>query len=428
MVVVHPASRLRGLLHVPGDKSVSHRYAMLAALASGTSRVSGYAPGADCAATLACLEALGAAVRRSGDAVVEIAGCGPRGLRQPSAPLDARNSGTTMRLLAGVLSAHTLEAVLVGDASLSRRPMRRVIEPLTRMGARIAAGEGDRPPLRIGPPDGGMLSGIEYELPVASAQVKSAILLAGFQAEGTTTVRENAETRDHTERAFREFGIDVDVQPGTIKVRGGQAPRPRTLSVPGDSSSAAFFGVAAAGLPGSEVRVERVGLNPTRTAWLRVLERAGAEIEQEVDAESGGEPLGTVIVRHGSLGPVRIEAAEVPPLIDELPALGALATYGGEMHVTGASELRAKESDRITAFVAGLRALGADAEELPDGFIVRGSRQIAGGTADAAGDHRLAMAFAIAALGARRACTIAGADAVAVSYPGFFVALEALRA
>jgi 3-phosphoshikimate 1-carboxyvinyltransferase len=427
-VIVRPADRLRGIVRVPGDKSVSHRYAMLSALADGVSHISGYAPGADCAATLECLRALGATIRREGATGLEIAGRGPRGLQRPDGPLDARNSGTTMRLLSGVLSAHTFEATLMGDASLSRRPMRRVIEPLTRMGACIAADEGDRPPLRISAPAGGELSGIDYELPVASAQVKSAILLAGLQAAGTTVVRERVSTRDHTERAFRAFGVHLDVDPGRISLEGGQRPRACDLEVPGDSSSAAFFGVAAAALPGSEVRIVRVGLNPTRTAWLDLLERAGARIERHVDDESAGEPLGTLVIRHGGLDRVRIDGGEVPALIDELPALGALATHGGEIHVTGASELRAKESDRITAFVAGLRALGADASELADGFIVRGSRKLPGGTADAAGDHRLAMAFAIAALGAREPCRITGADAVAVSYPNFFADLEALRA
>jgi 3-phosphoshikimate 1-carboxyvinyltransferase len=426
-VVIRPAARLAGTLEVPGDKSVSHRYAILAALADGVSRISNYAPGADCAATLECLEALGVDVRRENAARFSLIGRGPRGLVQPAAPLDAHNSGTTMRLLSGVLAAHALEAELVGDASLSRRPMRRVIEPLSKMGGRIAAAEGGRPPLRISPPQHGVLSSIDYELPVASAQVKSAILLAGLQAEGTTTVGERAPTRDHTERALRAFAVDLSVAAGRISIRGGQRPLACVLRVPGDASSAAFFGVAAAALPGSEVRIAGVGLNPTRTGWLDVLERAGACIERHLESDAAGEPSGTIVVRHGALGAVRVEPADVPGLIDELPALGALATHGGEIHVTGASELRAKESDRITAFVTGLRALGGEAEELPDGFVVRGTRRLRGGTADAAGDHRLAMAFAIAALGARDACTITGADAVAISYPGFFRALEGLR-
>ncbi len=413
---------------MPGDKSVSHRYALLAALADGTSQVTGYAPGADCAATLACLHALGASVRVTAETTVEVTGRGPRGLAPPAGVLDARNSGTTMRLLAGVLAAHPFDTVIVGDASLSRRPMRRVIEPLARMGARLSAGEGDRPPLRISPPASGVLRGIEYELPVASAQVKSAILLAGLQAEGTTIVREQVPTRDHTERALHAFGVVVDAVDRRVAIAGGQRPQAQRLQVPGDLSSAAFMGIAAAALPGSEVHLLGVGLNPTRTGWLDVLERAGARIDRQPERESAGEPSGTIVVRYGGLGPIRVEAAEVPAIIDELPAFAALATHGGEIHVTGASELRAKESDRITALVAGLRALGADAEELPDGFIVRGGTRLEGGTADAAGDHRLAMAFAIAALGARHECAIAGAEAVVISYPGFFAALERLRA
>jgi 3-phosphoshikimate 1-carboxyvinyltransferase len=426
-IIIKPASRLHGMLRVPGDKSISHRYGLLGALADGTTRVTGYAPGADCAATIDCLRALGVTVTRTGSAI-EIIGRGPRGLRQPADPLDARNSGTTMRLLSGVLVAHAMEVTIIGDASLSRRPMRRVIVPLTKMGAHIAAANGDRPPLRIGPPKTGTLSGIHYTLPVASAQVKSAILLAGLQAEGTTVVHEPVLTRDHTERALRAFGVELDVAPGRIAIVGGQRPGGRELEVPGDASSAAFFGVAAAAVAGSAVTITGMGLNPTRTAWIDVLERAGARVERLADSERAGEPCGRVTVRHDGLLPLRIDAAEVPGLIDELPALGALATHGGEIEVRGASELRGKESDRITAFVTGVRALGGDAEELPDGFIVRGRKRLAGGSADAAGDHRLAMAFAIAALGAKEPCAITGADAVAVSYPGFFEALEALRA
>jgi 3-phosphoshikimate 1-carboxyvinyltransferase len=423
-IIVSPAERLHGTLEVPGDKSISHRYALIAALSSGRSRITGYAPGADCAATLSCLEALGVDVRRTGADTIEIAGRGLRGLRPPAGPLDARNSGTTMRLVAGILAAHPFVATIVGDESLSRRPMRRVIEPLARMGARVESADGGRPPLRIA---GGPLRGIEYELPVASAQVKSAVLLAGLHAEGTTTVREPIPTRDHTERALRAFGIDTIVNERTIRLAGGQQPRATALRVPGDASSAAFFGIAAAAVPGSDVRITGVGVNPTRVGWLGVLRRAGALVDVSVETETGGEPSGTIHIRHGELHPLKISAAEVPAVIDELPALAALATHGGAITVTGASELRAKESDRITALVAGLRALGAEADELPDGFVVRGAGPLRGGTTDAAGDHRLAMAFAIAALGARAACTIEGADAVAVSYPGFFAALETLR-
>lgn len=423
-MTVHPATALRGALQVPGDKSISHRYALLAALADGVSQIAGYAPGADCAATLACLERLGVGVRRSG-AAIEIEGRGPGGLAAPASSLDARNSGTTMRLLAGVLAAHAFESTLVGDESLSRRPMRRVAEPLTRMGARVTTGADGRPPLRI---RGGALRAIELAPAVPSAQVKSAVLLAGLHAEGTTVVVEPIPTRDHTERALAAFGVAVDARPGTASLQGGQRPAARDLQVPGDLSSAAFFGIAAAALPGSDVTIERVGLNETRTVWIDVLKRAGARIDVTRDGEAGGEPYGRVRIRYGDPARLEIEAAEVPAVIDELPALAAMATCGGQITVSGASELRAKESDRISALVAGLRALGADADERPDGFTVRGGRRLRGGVADAAGDHRLAMAFAIAALRAAGPCTITGAEAVAVSYPDFFSALERLRA
>jgi 3-phosphoshikimate 1-carboxyvinyltransferase len=423
-IIVSPCARVRGALAVPGDKSISHRYALLAALSDGRSRITGYAPGADCAATLSCLEALGLEIRRTGPDAIDLAGRGLGGLCPPTGQLDAGNSGTTMRLLAGVLAAHPFDATIVGDDSLSRRPMRRVIEPLSRMGAILESAEGGRPPLRI---HGSALRAISYQLPVPSAQVKSAILLAALHAEGTTTVRELIPTRDHTERALRAFGVSVTVTDHAIEIAGGQRPAALDLQVPGDASSAAFFCIAAAALTGSDVQVLQVGVNPTRTAWLDVLRRAGAEVNVDIGSEAAGEPSGTIRVRHGDRLSVRIGTSEVPALIDELPALAALATHGGEITVTGAAELRAKESDRITALVNGLRALGADADELADGFVVRGGTPLRGGTADAVGDHRLAMAFAVAALGARNACTITGAEAVAVSYPGFFEALERLR-
>jgi 3-phosphoshikimate 1-carboxyvinyltransferase len=325
-----------------------------------------------------------------------------------------------MRMLAGVLAAHPFAATLVGDRSLSRRPMRRVIEPLTRMGARIQASD-DHPPLTV---IGGDLHGIEYAPEVPSAQVKSAVLLAGLQASGRTRVIEPARTRDHTERALQAFGATVHTRPQAVAIDGGQRLTARELVVPGDLSSAAFWAVAAAALPGSDLEIEHVGLNPTRSALLDVLERAGAIVDRDVRSNEGGEPRGTARIRHGSLKALVIGPEEVPELIDELPALAALATFGGELTVTGAAELRLKESDRISALADGLRALGGDVDELPDGFHVRGARRLRGGLADSAGDHRLAMAFAIAALGADGPSSIAGAEAVDVSYPGFFATLE----
>jgi 3-phosphoshikimate 1-carboxyvinyltransferase len=420
---VTPARGVRGQLRVPGDKSIAHRYAVLASLAAGRSVIRGFAPGADCQSTLACLEALGVELSRSGDSVTVI-GRGAAQFRSPRTPLNAGNSGTTARLLAGILAGLPFEATVTGDDSLMRRPMRRVIGPLSRMGARFVS-NGGRLPMTV---TGGPLRAIDHETEVPSAQVKSAILLAGLQASGTTRVTERQQTRNHSELAMRQFGARVDVDGLTVSVTGGPTLTPLELEVPGDFSSAAFWCVAAAALPGSAIEIEGVGLNPTRTGLLAVLKRAGAEVTFSIDANAAGEPAGRLAVAHRENRPVVVEPEEVPGLIDELPALAALATHGGEVTVTGANELRVKESDRISALVTGLRALGADADELPDGFHVRGSRRLAGGIVDSAGDHRLAMAFAVAALGARGATTILGAGAVAISYPGFFEVLGSLSA
>ena len=430
---VAPARALRGRLRVPGDKSISHRYAILAALADGVSTIAGYAEGADCSATLRCLRALGVTIRSrpaAGDAgtaaqVLTIDGLGLGALAPPSGPLDAGNSGTTMRLLAGVVAAHPFRTVITGDGSLRRRPMRRVIEPLERMGATLDADDG-RPPLTI---HGGRLTGIEYAPPVASAQVKTAVLLAGLHSAGTTRVVETIPTRDHTERALMDFGAAVHRAPEGVAVTGGTRLRPVDLAVPGDPSSAAFWAAAAAALPDSDVEIEAVGLNPTRTAFLDVLRRAGAHVEarRNSDGNAEGEPIGTLRVRHGGLRSVTVTPAEVPGLIDELPVLGALAALGGGIDVHGAGELRHKESDRIARLADGLRRLGARVDERPDGFSVDGSQKLTGGPVDAAGDHRLAMAFAVAALGADGPSVIAGSESVDVSYPGFFAALDGLR-
>ncbi len=422
-VTVRPTRRVHGRLELPGDKSISHRYALIGALARGVTRITGYAPGADCASTLACLAALGVGIERAGDSL-SIIGRGLGGLQPAAGALDAGNSGSTLRMLAGVLAGHAFTSVLTGDSSLRRRPMRRIIAPLTALGAAIEAADG-RPPLRI---TGGALHGITFVPEVPSAQVKSAVLLAGLHASGTTTIVEAVPTRDHTERALAAFGVQIDHQADRLSVAGGQRLEAQAVRVPGDISSAAFWAVAAAALPGSDLTLVGVGLNPSRTALLDILVRAGADIDVVVERGEAHEPVGHVRIRHRDLVPVTIAPEEVPGLIDELPVLAALATHGGEIRVTGASELRVKESDRITALAAGLRALGAEVEELPDGFHVRGRRRLAGGTADAAGDHRLAMAFAIAALGAHEPSSITGADAVAVSYPQFFADLETISA
>jgi 3-phosphoshikimate 1-carboxyvinyltransferase len=429
-------SRAGGRLQVPGDKSISHRYAMLAAIADGTSHLTGYAPGADCAATLACLQALGVTISRAGGAVT-IEGRGLGGLRAPDGPLDAANSGTSMRLLAGLLAPHPFRTVIGGDASLSRRPMRRVIEPLTRMGASITAVDG-RPPLTI---DGAALHGVSYSPEVPSAQVKSAVLLAGLHARGQTRVVEPYPTRDHTERALHAFGVRVTTGAETVTIEGGQRLHALQAPIPGDISSAVFWLVLAAGTPGSDLVIDGVGLNPSRTLVLDVLRRAGAAIEvlpadqvlppDEVLPPEGGshgsqiEPIGSIRVRYEDPRPFEIAPGEVPGLIDEIPALAALAAMhpGGRLTVRGAAELRVKESDRITMLARGFGRLGIQVDEYEDGFTIHGGPP-AEGDADAAGDHRLAMAFAIAGSRARGPVQISGAEAVGVSYPGFFDELD----
>lgn len=421
---VRPTIRAGGHVRVPGDKSISHRYALLAALADGHSTILGYSPGADCAATLGCLRALGVPVQRTeGGFLIE--GLGVRALHAPAGPLDAGNSGTTLRLLAGIVAAHPFTSILAGDESLSRRPMRRIIEPLVRMGARIASTDG-RAPMTI---EGTALQAIAHAPEVPSAQVKSGVLLAGLQARGRTTVTEPAPTRDHTERALAAFGADVQrLSDATIAIDGGQRLSGRQLTVPGDISGAAFWAVLAAGTPGGTIEVEHVGLNPTRTAVLDVLRRAGAQVDVHVDEETSGEPVGRLRVTFGEPRSFSVAPGEVPGVIDEIPALAALAAMmpaGHTFTVRGAAELRVKESDRIAALAAGFRALGAGVDEYQDGFRIE-SRPLTGGIADAVGDHRLAMAFAVAATRAAAPSTIAGAASVDVSYPGFFDELERL--
>jgi 3-phosphoshikimate 1-carboxyvinyltransferase len=353
-------------------------------------------------------------------------------LSSPGGPLDCGNSGTTMRLLAGVLAGQTFTSRMEGDASLSRRPMRRVIAPLERMGAHIESTEGHAP-LTVHGLERTQLRGIAHVSEVPSAQIKSAVLLAGLHADGLTSVSEPYQTRDHTERALEAFGVTIargaSGAPG-VSVAGGQGLTGRTLSIPGDFSSAAFWMVAAAATPGSRVVLDDVGLNPTRTALVGILERFGARVQIEptgLASFDAGEPRGTIIVEGDRTGTLAIAPSEVAALIDELPAIAALAARGGEVAVHGAAELRVKESDRIATLAAGFRALGFGAEERPDGFTIRGPAG-AGGVADAQGDHRMAMAFAIAALAARGPSTIEGADAVGISYPDFFDTLDRLIA
>ncbi|MEI6668273.1 MAG: 3-phosphoshikimate 1-carboxyvinyltransferase [Acidobacteriota bacterium] len=429
-ITIQPARRIEGVIRVPGDKSISHRALLLAALAEGRSEIVNLAPGDDCRATLDCLKRLGVMATsvpesdRGQPGTWRIDGAGLSGLRPAPDGLDAQNSGTTSRMLMGVLAPSTFRTRIDGDASLQRRPMRRVVEPLALMGARIETSDGRLPAIVTG----STLQGIDYLMPVPSAQVKSAILLAGLHAAGRTTVRESVATRDHTERMLSAFGVRVEVDQGVVSVAGGQRLFAVHLTVPGDPSSAAFWAVAAAALPGSSIDIRDVGLNPTRIGFLDVLRRFGAEVSITASADIEAESRGSMRVAHHGFGEVVVTPSEVPGLIDELPALAALATFGGRLSVTGAAELRVKESDRISALAAGLRAMGADIEEAPDGFRIDGATRLRGGLVDAAGDHRLAMTFAVAALGATGPTTISGAEAVSVSYPGFFELLARMCA
>ena len=397
---------------------------MLAALADGESAITGFSPGADCAATLECLRGLGVTIRRTGPGSMTLLGKGVGGLQATSSVLDAVNSGTTMRLLSGIVAGHPFRTVITGDASLQRRPMRRIIDPLTKMGARIEARDG-RPPLTI---DGGSLHGITHEPPVPSAQVKSGVLLAGLHASGRTRVAEAIPTRDHTERALEAFGVRVIRDGRSVEVEGGQRLQPQTLIVPGDISGAAFWAALAGGTPRASIHIDGVGLNLSRIAVLDVLRRAGVRVDFSSDEERAGEPVGTLSFSFADCESFTVDRDEVPLVIDEIPALAALAAMmpvGRTFTVRGAGELRVKESDRISSLAAGFRAIGAQVEEHDDGFTLE-ARPLRGGAVDAAGDHRLAMAFAIAATRAAGSTTISGASSVDVSYPGFFDELARL--
>ncbi|HEV2386985.1 MAG TPA: 3-phosphoshikimate 1-carboxyvinyltransferase [Candidatus Acidoferrales bacterium] len=420
-----PGGALRGEATLPGDKSISHRYAILAALAEGASEIRHFAAADDCARTLSCLEALGVEVRREPDRIT-IVGVGLDGLRTPGVDLDAGNSGTTLRMLAGVLAGQRFDSTLTGDSSVQRRPMRRIVDPLTRMGARIEARDGEYPPLRI---HGVALRPIRYETPVPSAQVKSCLLLAGLFAEGATTVVEPVPTRDHTELALTEFGARLARGPGAAILAGRPRLAGRPLDVPGDVSSAVFLMAAALVLPGSELTVRDVGLNPTRTAAIEFLASMGAPVNVTVTGTIAGEARGDVAVRYGPLEGGVVSGAASAKMIDELPMLAALGPYTRRgITILDARELRVKESDRIAALADNLRRMGARAEALADGLTVAGRRPepLGGAEIDPRGDHRIAMAMAIAALGAARDSTIHDADCAAVSFPGFFECLDRL--
>ena len=408
---------LRGELLVPGDKSISHRAVMLAALADGVSRIDGFLEGADTRATAAIFARMGVRIESPSTSCRIVHGVGVDGLRAPSGLLDCGNAGTGMRLLSGLLAAQPFDSLLAGDESLSRRPMNRVIEPLTRMGARIEAEDGGLPPLRIR--GGQRLHGIDFQSPVASAQVKSSVLLAGLFAQGETTVREPHPTRDYTERMLSAFGVELDHSPGFARLCGGQRLRATDIAVPADFSSAAFFIVAATLVPGSELRLRAVGLNPRRTGLLEALRAMGADIVEERAASRGGEPVADLVVRHAPLRGIEVPSELVPDMIDEFPALAvAAACASGATVVRGAAELRVKESDRIAAMAAGLRSLGVQVEERPDGAVIEGGT-LRGGAIDSLGDHRIAMAFAVAGQCADGGVAISDVANVATSFPGF---------
>lgn len=407
---------LHGSVRVPGDKSVSHRALMLAAIAEGDSRIRGFLEGEDTRATAAVLTRLGVRIETPSEGERVVRGVGLHGLRGSAQPLDCGNAGTGMRLLAGLLAGQAFDSTLVGDASLSKRPMRRVTDPLALMGARIDT-QGGLPPLLVH--GGQRLHGIRYALPVASAQVKSALLLAGLYADGETEIIEPHPTRDYTERMLAAFGWPIAFGPGRAKLSGGHALHATDVEVPADFSSAAFFLVAASIVPGSELRLPAVGLNPRRTGLLEALRLMGADIVIEHAREAGGEPVGDLVVRHAPLHGVELPEALVPDMIDEFPALFiAAAVAGGTTVIRGAAELRVKESDRIATMAAGLRTLGAAIEETPDGAVIHGGR-LGGGTVESHLDHRIAMSFAVAGLVAADPVRIHDCSHVATSFPGF---------
>ncbi len=432
--LIRPAKNIFGSLRLPGDKSISHRYGMLAAFAEGTSRFSNFSTGADCASTLACMQALGASIshpEEGGDGIIAITGVGGK-VNQPANPLDCGNSGSTMRMISGLLSPQHGEFTLIGDASLSRRPMKRIQTPLAEMGAQLTLTEGHAPIVIHGQ----NLKSIDYTVPVPSAQVKTCILLAGLQTVGTTTVRESIRTRDHSELALRAFGATVERNlvdgMNSVSISGPQSPRFSPLqaidaAVPGDISSAAFFLCAAALFPGSQLLLDSLGLNPTRATLLDVLASLGLQISVLNLEEKHAELVGTVQVTAPpeGLGSTSVTGALAAQLIDELPVLAAIAPYTrGGIRIRDAKELRVKESDRIALVVQNLRAMGAEVTEHEDGMDVPGNQQLHGATIDSGGDHRIAMAFSVAALRAQGDTLIQGSEAANISFPEFFDLLD----
>ena len=420
---ISPAKSISGVITLPGDKSISHRVAMLASIAEGESRIENYSTGADCQSTLGCLRSLGVAIEKSGNTVI-VRGKGLTGYKSPLETLDAGNSGSTIRMLSGILAAQPFTSRIAGDESLSRRPMERIMRPLAEMGATIRARDGKYPPLDIA---GAPLGAIDYTLPVASAQVKTCVLLAGLLARGRTTVNEPVRTRDHTEIALREFGAGIDVKGRTVSVEGGIPLEAREIVVPGDLSSAAFFLVAALAAQESNLVIRGVGLNPTRSALLDFLVSIGGQIKILSLEQSGGELTGDVMARHSRIRGGVIEKDLTAALIDEIPVLavlGALSENG--LTVRDAQELRVKETDRIATVAGNLSRMGIDVEVFPDGLRVPGRQRFHAAEVDSFGDHRIAMAFAVAAQFADGESVLRGAEAAAVSFPEFFATLRSI--
>jgi 3-phosphoshikimate 1-carboxyvinyltransferase len=420
-VTVRPAREVGGVVRIPGDKSISHRYAMLASIAAGTSRFHNFSAARDCFSTLGCLRRLGSEWVQKDDGAIEVKGRGPR-LSVPSEPLDCGNSGSTMRMLSGILAGQPFASELFGDESLSRRPMARIMTPLSQMGARIEARDGGRPPLKI---RGGSLRAIHYKPEVASAQVKSCVLFGGIFAEGETIVEEPIRTRDHGELALRAFGVEVGRSGNTARIQGGQTLSAIETHVPGDLSSAAFFLCAAALFPGSQITLPGILMNPTRARLLDILVLMGLRISVGHLEEHHGELIGAIEAGGGTWKGTVISGADTAALIDEIPVLAATAPYTEDgLEVRDAKELRVKESDRIAAVATNLRKMGAEVEERPDGFRIPGGQRLHGAELESFGDHRIAMAFAVAALRAEGETLIHGADVAGVSYPAFFEELQ----
>ena len=422
---ISPPRRMTGTISPPGDKSISHRAAILGALAHGSARVTNFSAGADCASTLSCLRDLGVRIERDRDdpSALTVQGTGGR-LSQPADTLDAGNSGTTMRLLTGVLASQPFFSVITGDRSLRSRPMGRIVEPLQRMGASVSGRQGDTlAPLAV---RGGGLHGIDYTLPVSSAQLKSCLLLAGVSAEGVTRLREPAPSRDHTERMLASMGVRVETGDGTILLRPGKL-QAADIAVPGDTSSAAYWLVAGAVHPDARLRIAGVGMNPSRTRVIDTLREMGANVAVENVREVGGEPVGDMVVESSRLRGIEIAGDAIPSLIDELPVLAVAACFAhGTTIIRDAAELRTKESDRIRSMAEGLSRMGARIEERPDGLVIHGPARLGGATCRSHGDHRVAMSLAVAGLAAEGETVVQGAESASISYPEFWEQLRAV--